>query len=382
MKPTWRWFGDRDPISLSDIAQTGATGIVTALYHHAPGKVWQQDEIAACKAQILEAGLTWDVVESLPVAEAIKYGGSERGALFEAYRASLTNLAAEGVKTVCYNFMPVLDWTRTDLNAPVLGGATALAFSMPQMAAFDIYILSRQGAETDYSESIKTQARTWLDASSAADREALASAICAGLPGSLEGYDFEGLRIAISAYHGMKAHTLRRALIDFLEEVVPCAERLGLRLCIHPDDPPRALLGLPRVVSTQTDVDEILNAVPSPANGLTFCTGSLGERIDNDLVSMIRHFGSVVPFCHFRNVTTDADGSFAEADHLGGDADIVAIIDEVLEIEARTGVDIPFRPDHGHDFGFDQTGKAQPGYSLAGRLRGLSELRGIVAALS
>ena len=382
MKPTWRWFGERDPISLSDIAQTGATGIVTALYHHAPGQVWPRDEIAACKARIMEAGLTWDVVESLPVAEAIKYAGPERGALFQAYRASLSNLAAEGLKTVCYNFMPVLDWTRTDLCAPVPGGARALAFNMAQMAAFDIYILGRDGSETDYSVELIPYSKQWLDHSTKEDRERLEKSICAGLPGSVEGYDVEALRDAIAAYQGMSAETLRRGLVDFLEEVVPHAERLGVQLCIHPDDPPRHLLGLPRVVSTQEDIAALLDAVPSPANGLTFCSGSLGARKDNDLISILRRFGHAVPFYHLRNVTTDADGSFVEADHIGGDADMVAIIGEILAKEARTGQDTPFRPDHGHDFGFDQTGKGQPGYSLAGRLRGLSELRGIIAALA
>ena len=382
MRETWRWFGEYDEISLDEVAQTGARGIVTALHNISYGEVWPRDAIAARRSQIEANGFGWDVVESLPVHEDIKRGRGDLPALFANYRQSLANLAAEGVSTVCYNFMPVLDWTRTDLSAPVLRGGTCLRFSAAKMAAFEIHMLGRADARDAYTSQAIRDGDNWFGAASTEDHATLLHAIMSGLPGAVSRYDIAGLREVLDTYKGITHEDLRANLARFLQEVVPTAAELGIRLCIHPDDPPRDILGLPRVVSTKSDIAWILEAVDDPANGLTLCCGSLGARSDNDVVAIANAFSDRIHFAHLRNVRKDPDGSFEESAHLDGDVDLVAVIDELLEAEARRNVEIPFRADHGHAL-LSDTGKPyQPGYTLIGRLRGLSELRGVVSALS
>lgn len=382
MRETWRWFGEFDPISLAEVAQTGAAGIVSALHAIPYGEVWPQEAIAKRRAEIEAAGFTWDVVESLPVHEDIKRGTGDLPRLFANYRASLANLAREGIRTVCYNFMPILDWTRTDLSAPNGRGGTCLTFSAPKMAAFEIHMLGRDAARDDYHPDAVKAGDLWYQASSEADRTALLHAVMSGLPGAVDRYDIAGLRDVLDSYAGLSHGDLRANLARFLNEVVPTATELGINLCIHPDDPPRDILGLPRIVSTDQDIRWIMQAVEAPANGLTLCTGSLGSHARNDLPAIARAFGPRIHFVHLRNVSKDIDGSFTESAHLSGDVDLVAVIDELLEAEAARDVDLPFRADHGHALLSDSERRFQPGYTLIGRLRGLSELRGILAALS
>lgn len=325
---------------------------------------------------------------SLPIHEAIKRGEGALAPLFASYRQSLANLAACGVRVICYNFMPLLDWTRTTLDAPVRGGATALRFEASRMAAFELRMLGRAAAEGDYPAEAIAAGDRWFQGADAAEREALLSSIMAGLPGAYDRYDIAGLRQALSAYEGLDATALRANYRRFLEEVVPAAEDLGMRLCVHPDDPPRDILGLPRIVSSAEDIAWILGAVESPANGLTLCAGSLGANPANDVPAIARRFADRIHFAHLRNVATEPDGSFQEADHLGGDTDMVALVAALLDEESRrrdsgrADADIPFRPDHGHEIGHDIGRGTHPGYPLVGRLRGLAELRGIIATLS
>ena len=382
MRETWRWFGEFDAIPLSDIAQTGAAGIVSALHAIPYGEVWSTEAIAARRSEIEAAGFTWDVVESLPVHEAVKTGAGDLSQIFANYRQSLANLASEGIKTVCYNFMPVLDWTRTDLASPVARGGTCLRFEAAKMAAFEMHILGRDGAEDTYTADALGAGNEWIKTATPDDHAELLNAIMAGLPGAVDTYDVDGLRKVLSTYDGVTHDELRANLKRFLEEVVPTAAELGINMCIHPDDPPRDILGLPRICSNKSDVEWILNSVDEDANGLTICTGSLGANSANDLPDIARTFADRVHFAHLRNVTTDPDGSFEEAAHLGGDVHIPDVIRPLMETEARTGRDIPFRADHGHclltDFGQD----VQSGYTLVGRLRGLAELRGIIHTLA
>lgn len=382
MRETWRWFGEFDPISLQEVAQTGAAGIVSALHAIPYGEVWPQQAIAKRRAEIEAAGFTWDVVESLPVHEDIKRGTGDLPTLFANYRASLANLAREGIKTVCYNFMPILDWTRTDLAAPNTRGGTCLHFSASRMAAFEIHMLGRDDATRDYHPDAVTAGNEWYQSSNEADRAALLHAVMAGLPGAVDRYDIAGLRAVLATYAGLSHDDLRANLARFLNEVIPTAAELGINLCIHPDDPPRGILGLPRIVSTDQDIRWIMQAVDEDANGLTLCTGSLGSRAKNDVPAIAHAFASRVHFVHLRNVTKQIDGSFTESAHLEGDVDLVAVIDELLEAEANRGVNLPFRADHGHALLSDTERSFQPGYTLIGRLRGLSELRGIIAALT
>jgi len=391
MEQTWRWFGPEDAITLAEVAQTGATGIVTALHHIPYGVIWDTDEIGKRKRAI-EADpsldLRWSVVESLPVAEAIKQGEGDLAPLFDNYRASIRNLASLGVRTICYNFMPVLDWTRTQLAAARPRGGTALRFNAHEYAAFDCFILKRKGAEAEQRPEVLARAKAWIDAASESDKEKLLATIMAGLPGAYDRYDVPGLRRMLERYGGIDREALRANLKRFLQEVAPAAEEAGVALCIHPDDPPRPLFGLPRIVSTADDLDFIVNAVDSPANGITFCTGSLGARPGNDLPAMARRFAPKAFFAHLRNVTKEPDGSFVEADHLGGDVDIVAVVDALLREQQQrreSGMAdwrIPFRPDHGHELLDDGRRKTHPGYPLVGRLRGLAELRGVIAAVA
>ncbi len=380
MRETWRWFGEFDPIPLTDVAQTGAVGIVSALHAIPYGQVWPRVAIAARRDEIAAAGFRWDVVESLPVHEDIKRGTGDLPTLFAAYRQSLANLAAEGITTVCYNFMPVLDWTRTDLAAPVARGGQCLRFDAGQMAAFEIHMLGRDAARDAYDASAVAAADAWIKTASGADKDQLLAAIMAGLPGAVDRYDITGLQEVLGSYAGIAPDDLRANLRRFLMAVVPTAAALGMRLCIHPDDPPLPILGLPRIVSTAQDIAWILNAVDDTANGLTLCTGSLGARAGNDLPAMARDFGARIHFAHLRNVSRDADGSFEESAHLDGDVDLVAVIRALRDGERATGHDIPFRADHGHALLSDLGQTFQPGYSLIGRLRGLAELRGILAA--
>ncbi|HEY8383596.1 MAG TPA: mannonate dehydratase [Microvirga sp.] len=391
MEQTWRWWGPDDLIRLAHIRQAGATGIVSALHHIPYGEIWSVEEIETRVAAI-EAdgslGLRWSVVESLPVHEAIKIGEGDLGRLFDNYRQSLRNLAACGLRTVCYNFMPVLDWTRTELRYPLPGGGTALRFDEAAFAAFDCHILERPGADADYKPEAVARGRAWFAGASESDKRALLSSIMAGLPGAFDRYDVPGLRRVLARYRDVTPDRLRENLKRFLEEVIPTAEEVGIRMGIHPDDPPRPLLGLPRIVSTEADIAFVLDAVDSPANGLTFCTGSLGASAVNDPPAIARRFAGRIHFAHLRNVRKEPDGSFFEADHLGGDTDMVAVIRILLE-EQRRRRDagdprwrLPMRPDHGHEL-LDDIGKATfPGYPAIGRLKGLAELRGVMQATS
>ncbi len=381
MIESWRWYGPFDRIGLGEIAQTGARGIVTALHEIPYGEVWPREAIAARKAEITGAGFDWVVVESLPIHERIKRGDGDLTLLFSNYRQSMANLAAEGILTICYNFMPLLDWTRTDLAAPVARGGTCLRFEAAKMAAFELYMLGRAEAEADYTPEALTKAAIWHQQADEAERMTLLRSIMSGLPGAYDRYDIAGLRTALHGYAGIGANELRANYKRFLEEIIPTAEELGMALCVHPDDPPRDILGLPRIVSDADDIDWILSAVDSPANGLTFCTGSLGANPANDLPAMAARFGDRIAFAHLRNVRKDADGSFEEAAHLEGDTDMPAVISALLKAETQRGTPIPFRPDHGHELLDDANRQTHPGYPLIGRLRGLAELRGVIAGL-
>jgi mannonate dehydratase len=393
MRQTWRWFGPADPITLAEVRQTGAAGIVSALHHVPSGEAWTSQDVAARRAEIEGAGLTWDVVESIPVSEPIKTRTGPWRSHVDAWIESLRAVAkAGGPRVICYNFMPVLDWTRTDLRAPVPGGGTAMRFDLVDFVVFDLHILRRAGAEADYPEDIRAAAERRATVMEEGDAEALAANITAGLPGSTESWTLDDVRARIDDYEGCGPEALRDNLIAFLRDVVPAAEDLGLRLCCHPDDPPFPLLGLPRVMSTLEDYRTVLDAVPSAANGATLCTGSLGVRADFDPVAFIEALGDRIHFVHLRNTLRDpcASGtrfSFQESAHLDGDTDMVAAIRALMSEESRRreegreDAEIPMRPDHGHDLLDDLKRKGQPGYPLIGRMRGLAELRGIMAAV-
>ena len=396
MEQTWRWWGPDDVITLPAICQVGATGIVNALHEIPYGEVWPVDAIARRKATI-EAdpalGLRWSVVESLPVHEAIKQGehGPGRADLprfYDNFRQSLRNLGQCGVRVVCYNFMAVLDWSRTQLRHELPGGGTALRFNAHEFAAFDRHMLERPGADADYPDGVLARARAWFDRATEDDKRTLLATIMAGLPGAFDRYDIAGLRRMLARYKDIGRAALRENLARFLREVVPAAEEAGVRLCIHPDDPPRSVMGLPRVVSDAEDIRFILDAVDSPASGLTLCTGALGADPRNDLPAIARRFAGRIQFVHLRNVTNEPDGSFMEADHLGGDTDMVAVVRVLLGEQKRrrdAGMAdwrLPFRPDHGHEL-LDDLGKpTHPGYPLIGRMRGLAEMRGVMTALA
>lgn len=390
MLESWRWYGPLDRIGLDEIAQTGARGIVTALHEIPYGEIWSRQAIAARKAMIAASGLdlSWQVVESLPVHEHIKRGDGDLAPLFANYRQSLANLAAEGIFTVCYNFMPLLDWTRTDLASPVRGGGTCLRFDAARMCALEMFMLEREGAEEDYPDEVRARARQWFEASDEAAREALVAAIMAGLPGAYDRYDIPALRRALTLYAGIDTQALRANFARFLDEVVPAAAELGMRLCVHPDDPPRDILGLPRIVSDAEDIAWILGRDETPTNGLTLCSGSLGANPANDVPAIARRFAPRIHFAHLRNVAKEPDGSFEESAHLAGDTDMVALAAALLteerrrRDEGRRDAEIPFRPDHGHVLLSDFDRDTHPGYPLIGRMRGLAELRGVVTALS
>lgn len=397
MRQTWRWFGPVDKVTIADARQAGAQGIVTALHHVPYGAVWTPEEIARrCQevtqtADGLPSGLAWEVVESLPISEEIKTQTGDWREHVANYRTSLENLAAAGLEVICYNFMPVLDWTRTDLAWRVGHGGTTMRFDLVDFVVFDIHILRRRGATGAYDTALLEQAahrhRTMGDAALAR----LGRSVNAGLPGAAGTASLEDLRVQLARYARIDADRLRRSFVDFLSEVVPTAERLGLRLCCHPDDPPFPLMGLPRIMSTEEDYRQVLAAVESPANGMTFCTGSLGARHDNDLPGIVRRLGDRIHFVHLRNVRKEGTAtpcSFYEDEHLAGDADMVEIIDALLDEEARRlregrgDASIPMRPDHGQDILDDLRRGAQPGYPAIGRLKGLAELRGVEKALA
>ncbi len=390
MRQTWRWFGPDDRVSVRDAAQAGAEGIVTALHHLAAGHTWSVEEIRARQREALDGGLAWEVVESVPVSEAIKRGERDAASHLGAWRKTLENLARCGLTTVCYNFMPVLDWTRTQLRHELPNGARAMRFDFTDFAAFDLFVLERRGAAADYPEEVLTAAEERAHALDDEARVALAANIAAGLPGSAAGYSIEDLRKQLDAYQGSTAEQLRSRLIDFLSEVVPTAERLGMRLCCHPDDPPWPLLGLPRIMSDEQDYRAVLDAVDVPANGMTFCAGALGARFDNDLPGIVERLGPRIHFVHLRSVSRDGDTvpcSFHEDNHLDGDGDMVAIVAALLREESRRKAEgradsaIPMRADHGQELLDDLSRGANPGYPAIGRLKGLAELRGVAAAL-
>ena len=387
MKQTWRWFGPDDPVSLAKIAQAGASGVVTSLHHIPTGEAWPLEEVLNRKRQIEDAGLCWSVVESIPLHNDLKTGGGDYQQLLENYKESVRNVGAAGVEVVCYNFMPVVDWTRTNLDYQLPDDSRALRFEMTDFAAYDVYVLERDNAAADYDAELLAQARARLDSMSEDERHLLEQNIIAGLPGGEGSYDRAGIKAAIEEFIALGNKGMRANLLAFLQEVIPVAEDAGVRMAIHPDDPPFSLFGLPRVVSTAEDARTLMTAVPSPSNGLTLCAGSFGARGDNDLVAMAREFGPQLHFVHLRNIKREDDGSFYESEHLDGDNDMVGLIEALLDEEQRRreegrGDSIPMRPDHGHLIGDEigQTG-VNPGYSYGGRLKGLAELRGVIHTL-
>ncbi|MER9878680.1 MULTISPECIES: mannonate dehydratase [unclassified Mesorhizobium] len=387
MRQTWRWFGPDDPVTLAHVRQAGAAGIVSALHHLNDGRAWPADEIARRKAEIEAAGLTWDVVESIVVHEDIKTRSGDWRTLIDQYKASIRAVAAAGINTVCYNFMAITDWTRTDLDFPMPHGGTALRFDVVELCAYDVFILKREGAEADHPPARVEAARVRLQGMSDSDKARLERNLIGWVPAREFIFDRASFRRALDLYKDVSTEGLRENLFAFLREIVPVAEEAGVRMAIHPDDPPFSLFGLPRIVSNANDARALLDAVASPANGLTLCTGSYGAGAQNDLPAMARAFAENIHFAHLRNVTKEPDGSFHEAEHLDGDTDMVAVVSALIGEERRRKAAgradwlVPMRPDHGHAIVDDIGKKVNPGYSCIGRLKGLAELRGVMRAV-